>query len=844
MRNAVRVGDYWFRLAEGLWEEVGLRPMRRVIEPLFAERQSIPGRPGWQNVKTEDLRWVSESWVRAGQPVIDASDDASFLGFDRSDGIDVSVPGQLRLAQTLLEEPVLPGSSSTVEGSSWVQDVAPTTVDGTDRRLDALNAAAKTDVALTAGLWEFQVWARRESDQVILGSSMVEEAPVTEVSGTEIRLQTDGAIARTTNQSPDPGATTLRFRLGLRGYGPGVSADAKLIVYNQTDGVKVKERSVTIKESASEEFSLTFTAAAGKTYRYKVKRVSFTGRPGQSLAVEQIQVTSSAPQELTWQVKQGTTVLASGTADLAQVTQNSKVATVSLSLGAGTYTVRAERTAGGRRLYVDKLVYRQVTFGFVRALERGAADAIWAVDSAGAVARRLSGTWSSIGTVAGTPNCLAHTHDWEFIGSSNGVVYRAKAPATVEAYTSALSGSVVGLAVAGGRLLILLEGSNGPALYETALTGTPPLTPTLKYDLSGQGWATGEDRPQLIAATAAGCVFLARQGPDAWVHQWTGSAGAPLARLPAGFVAHAIAHTGGVSWVGGTLPLADGTPRPALLAVGADGSVDQVPVVLHERDDPSGGTVGPIVAHGPVLWVGAQSSGEARLWRVDLSRGGASCPYRTTIGTSKRVRGIAPGEPLVMAATGHSPFVLSGSYGEGTLVSSMYGYGLTEPKRLDSVELRADLPTGTQVEMWVSRDGGALELLGSWTEPARLTAAEIGGALTFRDLAYEIRLLTEDPTVTPVVYALDVRARTVTQDDRVELVLACFDERSVWHLEGQQRRGAEGLAYLYGLASSGTPVEIEGPQAGISAVGVLDRLDAQYVTPSEAYVRAVFTLLR
>lgn len=840
MRNAVRLGEFRFRLAEGLWEEVGLRPIRRVIEPLFADRQSIPGRPGWQNVRTEDLRWVSESWVRAGQPVIDASSEESFTAFDRSFGVDLSVPGQIRLSRVLVEEPVLPGSSSTVEGSSWAEDVAPTTVDGTDRRLDAVGSAARVNVALSAGLWRFEISGRREPNQEILGSSMVEEAPVTAVSGTEMLLKTEGATARTTNQSPDAGSTTVSFHLGLRGLGP-ITADVKLIVYNQTDGTKVKERLVTV-EGTGGVFSLTFSAVAGKTYRYKAKLVGFTIKGFEAAVIQKIEVSSAAAQTLSWEVKQGTSVLASGSADLAQVTTNARVAAVTLNLSAGTYTVRAERSSGGRRLYVDKLVYRQLTFGDVRLLERGARDAIWAVDDAGVVARRASGTWASVGSIAGTGNCLAHAHTWEFIGSSNGRVYRAQHPSTVEAYTSVLPGPVVGLAVAGGRLLILTEQTNGLALYEAPLLGTPPVTPTPKYDLSSQDWALSQDLPQIMAATSAGCVFLARQGPDAWVHAWDGSAGAPLAKLPAGFVAHSIAHAGGVSWVGGLLPAADGTLRPAVFAVGPDGSVEQLPVVLHEDADPAGGGVGPLAFFGPVLWVGVTIGGEARLWRVDLARGGATCPYRATIGSSSSLRGVAAGELLVLGASGHAPYVL-GDYGSGILRSSSYAYGLTERKRLISAELRGDFPAGTSVEMWTIRDGGSPELLASWTDPGPAGLSEVGGMPAFHGLAYELRLLTTDPTVTPVVYGLDIRARTVEQDDRLELLLACFDERSVWRLDGQQRRGSEGLAYLYQLAQAGTMVEVEAPEAGISATATVDRLDAQYVTPGEAYARVVLTLL-
>ncbi len=833
--ETVRIGDVLFRLDEGLYEKTGLRPFRRLAESIFADRQSLPGRPGWQNVRTEDLRWVTESWRGAGQMVIDPASEDSFALFEWSSGIDAgSRPGQLLLSRDLIEETIAAGSSTVVEGSSFTEDVAPTTVVGSDVRLDAEGARVRYDAALAAGTWRFSFRAYREADPVIVGSSFIEEAPVTVINGSEIRLKTVDAIVRTENQTPGAWNVTVRYTVRQSG---GKSASVKAIIWNQTNSVKVAERSTTLSGDGDVvTFSITYNALASKTYRYKLRLTDAVGSGFNYVALEQVEVATDEPQVMLWEVQQGTTTLDSGTVDLNGTMQSEDVAVTTQVLGAATYRLQVTRQSGSRRLFLDKLTYESLTIGDPRALEIGADGAIWLADANQNVAKRSGGTWSVVGTIAaGTPSCLAHTDDREFIGSSNGVVYRATAPSTVEQFTAAVSGSVVGLAVAGGRLMILAESSAGPHLYDVPLTGALPLAPTSRYDLSSQGWATGDDLPQPIAATRSGCVFLTRMGPDSWVHEWDGSAGAPLARLPSGFRAQAITHMTGTTWVGGVLAGRDGVERPAVLVLTPDGSVEQVPASLSEDGD---GT--PLVrwmgANGPTLWIATEAGQQARVWRLDLASGGSVCAYRKQIGgESYHVRGLATGSEFVMAVSGLSPYVLGDYPLTGTLRSSRYAFSLTEPKVLHLVELSAEIPDGSRVEVWAVPDGTTPTLVASMSDPGVVGA----GNLPFRSLAYELRLVTTDPAVTPVVYALDLRARVARQDERIELVCACLDETSVWHLGGRQLRGQDGIDYLFGLASSGEAVDVDLSYGSLTGTMVVQRVDAFYVRPGEAYARVI-----
>src|SRR5213593_1982453 len=114
----------WFRVASGLYDQTGLRPVRRTFRSLFAGRQNVSGLPGVQNVRDDDLRRVEHSWEGGeGQAVIDPDDATTFRRYDRSLAIDASVKGQLSLARAMAQQGFTGAGAITDEADGWVDDI-------------------------------------------------------------------------------------------------------------------------------------------------------------------------------------------------------------------------------------------------------------------------------------------------------------------------------------------------------------------------------------------------------------------------------------------------------------------------------------------------------------------------------------------------------------------------------------------------------------------------------------------------------------------------------------------------------------------------------------------------
>lgn len=862
----VRIGEYLYRVAEGYFEETGLRPMRRRWGSIFAGRQNVSGSPGVQNVKDEDLRWLADSFAGGeGQRVIDPTDDQSFRRFDRATTIDFANPGEMRLARQMEQYQSTGGAVTTLEGSAWAQETAPTTVVGSDRRLDGTGASATVSTgALGAGQWELDFHAYVDPGTIIEGSVLTEDVGNTEVFGSDIRLKSVGATVRTLNQDPADGIVTVALSAALNAPVSGKNtASIKLVIFNQTNGVKVTEKrlSLTAKDgtNATGQIQVTFTAQAGKTYRYKLVCASLTG--ANFVTVDRLDITEGSGTVLKWQVKQAALVIASGTVNMAGITATQKVAVASVP--SGTYTLRVERQSGAQRLYIDKGTYQLATLADPRALEIGRSNRTWLVDASGRVLywdAQLD-RWILVASLAGgTARALAHSDAYEFVAMADRRVYRVQQPSTGEAYTALTTDPIVGITVGGSRLFILTESSvSGSILYEAGLADTPPAAVTAKYVVGNGGLGADDDVPQRIAPSKNGCVFFVNQGPDCWVYVWDGASGFAFEKLPPGFRGRSITHFGGLSFVGGGFPTVDATgltsSRPAIFIIdhAATGAV-QMDIRLHrDEDDPT--QIEAMQLFGPDLYVlcsVASSPPKMRLWRVALVEPFA--PFlqheiqldEQAVGGSARGLSVTIEDAFVSWSKG-GPWRRIVGYNivdPAEYISSRYAFGLTEPKRLDEVELVGVIPTGCSVVLsYEVDDSGVVVPFATFTDPGKLPISTPEASILGRSIAFRAQLLSPDPALTPIVYSVGLRGSLIEFERRFELLLLCLDETSVWRLDGSQAPGHEGIEYLYGLADSGDLVEIENryvsrdPKHARSTVASVETPDAFYVRRGEALVR-------
>ena len=863
----VRIGDYLYALAEGYFEETGLRPMRRRWGSIFAGRQNVSGAPGVQNVQDEDLRWMLDSFAGGeGQRVIDPTEELSFRRFEQATNIDFANTGEMRLARQLEQYSVTGGTITTIEGSAWTNDIGSSTVVGSDRRLNATGDRISVSTgALGAGQWQLDFFAYINADATIEGSALEEEEKNTQTSGSDIRLKNRGAIARTTNQDPADGPVTVTATIKMPGVTTGKrTATVKLIVYNQTNQEKVAERRISILAKDVEVIasgSVKFTAKAGKTYRYKVV-CSALNQTADYVVVDNLTISEGAGAIARWTVNDGSSDIATGDVNMSGMTTSTRIASVSVPTG--TYTMRVEWVKAGNKMLVDKAQYQLATIADPRVLELGLDNMAWVADSSGRIHYwdPAQAKWIFVASLAaGTdvPNAIGHSDHYEFVAMSDKRVYRAAPPNVGALYTVVMDDPIVGIVVGGTRLLILTESTAaGTRLFESGLEATPPVTPDEKYSVGNTGMGATDDLPQRMAATKNGAVFFANLGPDCWIYDWDGDAGEPFEKLPTGFRGRAIAHSGGLSYVGGTFPTVDSNGdtnhRPAIFVIDhANTGAVQLDVKLH-RDEDLSTQIQAMQMYGSDLYVLCSVGGatsKMRLWRISLRTPVAPFLQHEVDpqDPAGEARGLAiTDQDAFLAWSSGGPWWRTTGYNivdDAEFLSSRYHFGLTEIKRIDDIEIVADIPLGCSVQVsYKLDDADEFTLIGTFTTPGKLPVSIPGEAVKCRSLQFMVQLLSPDPMLTPVVYTVGSSAYLSTSyDRRFELLLACLDETSVWHLDGTQATGNEGIEYLFDLAESGELVEFEDRYTShdskrwIETVVSVQNPDAFFVRKGEALFR-------
>lgn len=849
----VRIGDYWFRLAEGLDDPtLGFSyrrfPLQESWESLFADRQVISGSPGVQNVKTDDLRWVMTSFDGGeGQRVYDIADDAGASRFESATGLDFSVPGQFSLAHRIAQAGSTGAASTTVEGNTWADSVGTSTVvNTTDRRLNSVGDRVSVDISLATGTWLVDFYGYEDSPTRIEGDTFNKVTGNASDSGTNKKLNTDGTIVEKPNRNPIDGPVHLKARVQVH-RSPvieGPAASIGLAVRNHDNGNVVASKTQDVYAIEGWVFvELTFTAGAGKTYDYRVQVKDMNGND--SVELDYIDEDEQDDREYSWEVRKGGSTVASGSASTNDNTSTQKLAsaTVQEAAGPSTYTLRVTRSSGAsRKIEVDKAVYTQVSMHDPRLMELGLSNQTWLIDyDSGGSPNAFywdgaNAKWQAIttfGPAAGKAIAMAHSDSYEFVALDDKKVYRIKKPSTAQQYTAASTDPIVGIAVGGGRLFVLTsDPTNGLALFDTDLEGTPNVALTARS--AGMSLPKGQqadtDISQRIAGTAQGCVFFANVGPDCYVWSWNaGSAtGQNLINggLPRGFRATAIQSGLGYVWLGGGLPVVDSSgntvQRPALFVINPDGTAATVDVKLWRDADDASSKIVAMQLYADDLWVLTQveSPLRFRLWRVSLTSPVAGFCYQEVLTDETQSTGQARSlsinwkEKFAIWSLG-SPYREDDSEYRTTddciLYTSRHTFGLNESKTLLELQLLADIPTGTLVELLYSVDGGAFVSAGSFVSsgPQSITISTPENSVSFGYLQLAARCFSSDAARTPTVYSFGARAYCQVFRRQVEMILDCASETSTFHMNGAQTPGAVAAAYLFALADQGGIVQFE-----------------------------------
>lgn len=840
MDGHVRIGERWCRLAEGddWYQETGLRPYRKPFQSIFPGRQNTPGAPGVQNLRDDDLPWLNDSWSRGeGQEVIAPVDASSFTKFAQSQGIDFSTLGSLRLAKAMIQQGLTGASPTTIEGNAWTDEIGTSTVVGTDRRINAIGDELDADTGvLSAQNFAFDIYAYEDPTPITNGSAFTEVSGQTQVSGSGMRLKSAGAVVRLQGQDPVNGDVDLEFVFSMAPPAPPGSAKVtcKVIDENNGDVVDSDSKHPGSDKPGTTKVSLSFNAQGGHTYKYVVTCETLSG-DAEYVLLESLSIDERDDRTVSWEIRRGVTVVASGTEDMNGITATKKIVSAVILATAAVHTFAVTRSTGtSRKVYVEKGVYGAVTMGDPRIIELGLSDDIWLVDSSTTKPQLFkwapaTQSWTLIGAAFGANldlvGAMTHTDHYLYItNTTDKRVWRSDGASTPVGWTDASADALVGVTYGAGRIWTLTESqANGTRLWSydpeaaplVAVPGTPSYAP------GNKGSTPDVDLPGRLAGTAAGCVFFCNQGPDTWVYAFDAgaSAGSPLGRLTPGFRARAIEHGNGFTWIGGAFPTKDAAGalvrRPAIEVLGSSGVPELLDVKLYRDTDTSGHVI-DMELYGTDLWVLCSVDGvKMRLWRISLRTPVAAFLEQEIATDVYQAAGAARGlavtwrDRFIIWSKG-APYLQSTTYApSGRLLSSRYAFGLTEPKELLAIDVDGSFPAGTSVEVQYALNDGAMVSAGVWTENGRKPVSRPAAQVFFGFLQLDTILMTGNAGLTPVVYAVRVKAYCPLSDYVHELIVVFGDPTSGYTVAGRAQSGAELADYLENLFRQGGVIEYE-----------------------------------
>jgi hypothetical protein len=572
-----------------------------------------------------------------------------------------------------------------------------------------------------------------------------------------------------------------------------------------------------------------------------------------------------------------------GTATLSIGAGDDRVGSHQLALGftgiAGeTYKYVAELTAvsGTNSVEVDsinELVGNSPDD--VRALALGYEDKPFAYDWDGTntdiyVWDQANSMWDSVdGDVDNSlPVAATNSDSFQYLLVADRVIFRhTDALAASTTYTTQKANTVAGgIAVAGNRLYQLLFGS-ARELGELTLDGGGTYT---SGDANWNVVATTTDFPneesadttlrQRICSIGGGVRFFVNaRGGTSQVYEFSEGALRPMRHcvLGGGYTMTAIAHNGGITWVGATYSGSGDDPatdRAALYYIGAD-------EVLHlavefRPDDPDENRVSYIVFDQHYVY--AQQGNH--LWQYDPTRG--AHVMDTHFGSAGEAgRGIAVQDTKKFAAySGEGVQVSQDSY---PVDQTVYMYGPLwdfDAPETDKVLVSIDLLMGSLPANTTVKAEYEIDLSGTWTQAgadittdgttdATLTVSTSSSTVKFKVMRWRIGLSSSDGASTPTIRAVTTKARVITYNEAFELAVLIDDDSSSSHLPGQQLKGFQKASLLKTIKDNGNLVPyvdrfgIQEPSTPTTYTVALDGLEVDLDSKGEGEANLLLTVV-
>lgn len=773
-------------------------------------------------------------------------------------------------------------SSTSINGSSFVNMSGDTKVVATEMVLKSLGSEARSAILteptdFTAGQPErVDFYLRKSASDPDVAIPMNVRVWRVEQGGPFLVVQKSLSVQNTAAPSSPSASLTFTPAAGrqyfwsvflahpdYRGvistvaYGPNISSTntATIEVWNQTTSSSVISKTITVDATSagSKLGSLVFTATADN-FRYRVTRGTL-GQGGfntQPIWVDKVVRTTQSTG--TWTLDalelglggqiylvghKAATDSAVWTYTPAHTATTSTISAVNTGTETMTFSTAHGLTTNDAVVFTGSLPtglsenvqYYVIAAGLtttdlrVSATLGGAAVNLTSSTTGGVI--RNVDTWTAgaalTGATAATCYDLDHSDKYEYALMSDAKIYYSNNGATHTAYTAAITGTPVGMAIAQNRIFVLCEDStNGVIVRTFAVDGAAVVAESNNVTVTSALNTADTTMRERMASTPSGARFFVNYSDVTAKVYEADASGASLvyreiADLGHGVKASAIAYEGGITFITGQFTAeADQTPRSALWIIDQNGVLQRTG--FFRKDTPNANAPCYITPYQTDLFL----SQGPYVWRYSLTTGGLFLEYELQPQDSAQARSLAvlQGRTMVLygddgSGTNSSEVWVTGSSGStyrqagvtgaNQYISSDYDYGLPGfTKSLVSLQVLTEtLPASTQVTMEYQTDqSGTWVLAGTHTAGASGTFIMVDGGgddVTFNSIAVRVTPASLTGANTPTIRAVQVKALPAEAEEFFDLVLLCNDEDPAFHIDGQQGSGSDLAANLINL---------------------------------------------
>lgn len=715
----VKIGGDYFRIDEN--SEV---PFRRVADSMMAPRADISGVPGAVNLQRDVWSWTMSDFVGGeGRNVFDSSDPVGPPTFWKTEGgIDVRTRGEFSLHpdEQLVSNDTGGGSAPTV--TTWTN----------------------TDLSTLAGSPTFSAGFSGDAVRLEPGES-VQSPARTPGAGPVINVHCRFIQTITTNNNK--------------------RMDVQFRIRNTTDGVNTASATATLRDLEQVTLSLSFSPAAGKTYRYYAENVDAGS---------------------------------GGSVDVRRIREE--------SFGTGPASPQD-----------------------VRDLRLGVNEDVWALAWDGANTDVLIWNFSNddwdqavANMVASEPRALTGSDSYMYSLHANGEVFRiTSAAATKYADDPAAAGFTgsygepLGLSVANNKIYALFQ----QGLFEITpdLNAGLPLVSSADYTIVAEpgeffteAAATLDlNQRQRMTAISGGVRFYVNvRGEQSVIYEYAGGTLTPTHFLPAGYIITAIKHYANITFIAAAFSNKASEPaekRAALFFISAD---DLLRFLGYFRfTDTNSQPVVYICSYGHDVYF---LQGR-RIWRYNTGVGGLTMENEVSSAEETQVRALARmDKKFWVAVEEQGTFVADDSYPTQTMwmFSPLWDFDVPDLQKvllgLD-VLMRAQ-PANTHVTIEYSIDEGDWISAGvsttTGTTKASFTVSTVNDTVEFNTLRYRVGLTSLDGVDTPRIMSVTARARVLDYESYFDMTLLAEDDTSTDRLISEHRTGRAKLQNIWQTAAA------------------------------------------